>query len=143
MHRLSRRAILIGGLGLGAGALTGCSTNGAAGFGSSTFGPAAPVTPSPGQKVVVKSLVAKPTTLDLGGPKVATWAYGDTVPGPLIRATAGPKHGRTSRSLCFDLILCEACVVTRPLQATECGAVTGITEDSGNQLVRLINSQYR
>ena len=89
MHRLSRRAILIGGLGLGAGALTACSTNGGAGFGSATFGPAAPVTPSPGQKVVVKSLVAKPTTLDLGGPKVASWAYGDTVPGPLIRATAG------------------------------------------------------
>ena len=89
MHRMSRRAILIGGLGLGAGALTACSTNGVAGFGSATFGPAAPATPSPGQNVVLKTLVAKPTTLDLGGPKVATWAYGDTVPGPLIRATAG------------------------------------------------------
>jgi len=89
MHRLSRRAILIGGLGLGAGALTACSTNGGAGFGSSTFGSAAPEAPSPGQKVLLKTLVAKPTTLDVGGPKVATWAYGDTVPGPLIRATAG------------------------------------------------------
>lgn len=36
-----------------------------------------------------KTLVAKPATLDLGGPKVATWAYGDTVPGPVIRAKAG------------------------------------------------------
>jgi FtsP/CotA-like multicopper oxidase with cupredoxin domain len=89
MQPLSRRAILIGGLGLGAGALTACSTTGAAGFGSATVGPAAATTPSPGQKVLLKTLVARPTTLDLGGPKVATWAYGDTVPGPLIRATAG------------------------------------------------------
>ncbi|MCY7402504.1 MAG: multicopper oxidase family protein [Nocardioides sp.] len=28
-------------------------------------------------------------TIDLGGPTVQTWAYGDTVPGPLLRATAG------------------------------------------------------
>ena len=73
MERLARRTLLIGGLGLGVGALTACTTTGgAAGSGSATFGPAAAATPSAGQKVVEKSLVAKQATLDLGGPKVAT-----------------------------------------------------------------------
>ena len=54
-----------------------------------TFGAPSPVTPSAGQKVVEKALTAKPATLDLGGRSVATWAYGDTAPGPLVRATAG------------------------------------------------------
>lgn len=88
MQRLSRRTLLAGGLGLGAVALTACSTKGT-GPGSALLGPGGPATPSPGQNVVEKSLVAKPATIDLGGPKVATWAYGDTVPGPLIRAKAG------------------------------------------------------
>lgn len=39
--------------------------------------------------MVSKTLTAKPVTLDLGGPTVTTWAYGDSVPGPLLRATAG------------------------------------------------------
>jgi FtsP/CotA-like multicopper oxidase with cupredoxin domain len=39
--------------------------------------------------VIEKSLTARPVTLDLGGPTVRTWAYADTVPGPLIRADAG------------------------------------------------------
>lgn len=34
-------------------------------------------------------MTAKQVTLDLGGPTVQTWAYGDEVPGQLIRATAG------------------------------------------------------
>jgi FtsP/CotA-like multicopper oxidase with cupredoxin domain len=41
------------------------------------------------QDVVTARLAARQTTLDLGGVSVATWAYGDAVPGPLIRATAG------------------------------------------------------
>ncbi|WP_232505119.1 multicopper oxidase family protein [Acidipropionibacterium acidipropionici] len=89
MERLSRRALLAGGLGLGAVALTACTTKGVPGPGAAPVGPAGAATPSPGQDVEEKSLVARPTTLDLGGPKVATWAYGDTVPGPLIRAKAG------------------------------------------------------
>ena len=39
--------------------------------------------------MVSKTLTAKPVTLDLGGPTVATWAYADSVPGPVLRATAG------------------------------------------------------
>ncbi len=31
----------------------------------------------------------QPVTLDLGGPIVRSWAYGQTVPGPLLRVTAG------------------------------------------------------
>ncbi|MFZ2503510.1 MAG: multicopper oxidase family protein [Nocardioides sp.] len=34
-------------------------------------------------------MTAKATTLDLGGVTVDTWAFGDSAPGPLIRATAG------------------------------------------------------
>jgi multicopper oxidase len=43
----------------------------------------------PGQSVVTARLSPQLTTLDLGGLEVDTWAYGDRLPGPLIRATAG------------------------------------------------------
>ena len=89
---VSRRALLADGLGLGAALLTGCSaaiTPGVKGSLASTLGPAPGASPTAGQKVVEKALTARPVTLDLGGPKVATWAYGAAAPGPLIRATAG------------------------------------------------------
>jgi multicopper oxidase len=85
MHGVSRRTLLAAGLGLGAAGLTACSTNAS----RATFGQVPGETRSPGQREVVKTLVANPAVLDLGGVSVATWAYGDTVPGPLIRATAG------------------------------------------------------
>ncbi len=90
-HALSRRSVLLGGLGLAATAtLTACTNDQAVtGTQSRGFGTPGPVNPSPGQKLVERSLTAKPVTVDLGGRSVATWAYGDTVPGPLIRATAG------------------------------------------------------
>src|SRR5690625_3515202 len=47
------------------------------------------LTPKAGQNVVTQTLTAAPTTLDLGGKAVSTWAYGESLPGPLIRATAG------------------------------------------------------
>ena len=56
---------------------------------SGSFGAPTPVSPSPGQKVLEKTLTAQPVSLDLGGRTVATWAYDGTTPGPLIRATAG------------------------------------------------------
>ncbi|MEU3660274.1 multicopper oxidase family protein [Streptomyces sp. NPDC032940] len=34
-------------------------------------------------------LTAAPATLDLGGRTVPSWAYGEALPGPLVRATAG------------------------------------------------------
>ncbi|WP_026377547.1 multicopper oxidase family protein [Aestuariimicrobium kwangyangense] len=94
MHRLSRRAILLGGAGLVGSAglaatLTGCSTTDATHGSTHPIGPVPSASPSAGQGLVQKSLVARETTLDLGGPTVATWAYGDTVPGALIRAKAG------------------------------------------------------
>lgn len=84
----SRRTLLLGGLAAaGTMALSACSKepNSAA----RTIRAAPSLPPSAGQRVVAKSLVAKPTTLDLGGVTVDTWAYGDTAPGPLLRATAG------------------------------------------------------
>ena len=44
---------------------------------------------SAGQRTVTATLNPRPVTLDLGGPIVNTWAYGDTAPGPLLRAKAG------------------------------------------------------
>jgi len=46
-------------------------------------------TPASGRSVVTRTVTAKPMTLDLGGPTVQTWAYGNEAPGQLIRATAG------------------------------------------------------
>jgi FtsP/CotA-like multicopper oxidase with cupredoxin domain len=43
----------------------------------------------PGAATVAAKLTPAPVTLNLGGRVVTTWAYGDTVPGPLLRATAG------------------------------------------------------
>lgn len=42
-----------------------------------------------GRSTVTARLTPRPVTLDLGGRTVETWAYGDQVPGPLLRATAG------------------------------------------------------
>lgn len=44
---------------------------------------------APGQRVVEARLTARPITANLGGRVVQTWGYGDTVPGPLLRASAG------------------------------------------------------
>lgn len=93
MDHLTRRQVLLGGLGVAAVAsLTACTNTTHAGAGMSngrTFGPPTPASPAPGQQVVERTLVAKPATIDLGGPTVSTWAYDNTVPGPLLRAKAG------------------------------------------------------
>lgn len=89
---LSRRTLLVGGLGLASvGALSACTSSGGnkAGMPSRTFGAPSSVSPSAGQKVVEASLTARPATLDLAGRQVSTWAYGEAAPGPLVRATAG------------------------------------------------------
>ncbi len=89
MSAPSRRSLLLGGLtALSTSALAACSAD------SLTqqrqgFGPPTRLSAAPGQRVVERTLTAKATTLDLGGPRVDTWAYGDSAPGPLIRATAG------------------------------------------------------
>lgn len=42
-----------------------------------------------GQRVVVARLTPRPVNLDLGGPIVDPWAYGGSLPGPLLRAMLG------------------------------------------------------
>jgi len=54
-----------------------------------SFGAPSRVTPEGGQRVVTQTLTARSVTLDLGGRRVETWAYGDTLPGPVVRASAG------------------------------------------------------
>ena len=44
---------------------------------------------SAGQRLVSANFTARPATLDLGGPQVNSWAYGDQLPGPVLRACAG------------------------------------------------------
>ena len=88
---LSRRALLLGGVATAGGALlSACADNGRTpASGGFALPSQTPLTPVDGQGVITKTLAARPVTLDLGGRAVDTWAYGDTVPGPLIRATAG------------------------------------------------------
>jgi multicopper oxidase len=88
MQEISRRGLLLGGLAVaGTGALAACSNPTDAV--PSTFAAPARLRPLPGQRVVEHQLRAKATSLDLGGTTVDTWAFGDSAPGPLIRATAG------------------------------------------------------
>jgi FtsP/CotA-like multicopper oxidase with cupredoxin domain len=89
MPEISRRSLLLGGLAVTAtGALAACSPQDGT-RAAPTFGSPTRLAPAPGQRVVEHTLTAKPSTLDLGGTTVDTWAFGDTAPGPLIRATAG------------------------------------------------------
>ncbi|WEV78698.1 multicopper oxidase family protein [Janibacter cremeus] len=92
MKTITRRGLLIGGLGAAGAAGVGAyaATRGpGARAPRGPFGAPTPVSPESGQTVVTKSLTAKPVTLDLAGHTVSTWGYGDSVPGPLLRATAG------------------------------------------------------
>ena len=92
MKTITRRGLLIGGLGAAgaAGLGTYATTRGSgARAPRGPFGAPTPVSPASGQTVVTKTLTAKPVTLDLAGRTVSTWGYGDAVPGPLLRATAG------------------------------------------------------
>ena len=94
MAQLTRRTLIRGAAGL-AGALT---VGGAAACGRSeptSLPPRRqssrprPARRSPAGRVVTARLSPRPATVDLGGRQVRTWAYGDTVPGPLLRARAG------------------------------------------------------
>lgn len=92
MSQLSRRTLVSGAAGL-----TGVLTLGgvAACSGELAVTPARAVTDAekarrrPGAATVAVTLTPAPVTLNLGGRVVTTWAYGDSVPGPLLRATAG------------------------------------------------------
>ncbi|MGL4744661.1 MAG: multicopper oxidase family protein [Dermatophilaceae bacterium] len=88
---VARRRVLRAGLALAAGAgLGGCAVRaGDPRLGSRAFPSPPPLTPAPGRRVVDLALRAAPASVDLGGPVVSTWAYGGTVPGPPLRASAG------------------------------------------------------
>jgi FtsP/CotA-like multicopper oxidase with cupredoxin domain len=92
---LTRRALLLGAAGAGAaGTLAACSRAGGSAPDPSALAgqvtTAEAARPTTGQIRRLR-LTAQPTQVDLGGRVVATWAYGDIVPGPMLRATAGDR----------------------------------------------------
>ncbi|GAA1886560.1 multicopper oxidase family protein [Streptantibioticus ferralitis] len=98
MRMYTRRAALGAGFGLaGAGLLAACSTGGpnrpqpSAGGYLSPNGPevAAAERRRGGGPLRQVRLTAAESTVDLGGPTVRTWSYGDRLPGREIRVTAG------------------------------------------------------
>ena len=94
MTSINRRSVLLGGLGFAAAAsVTACESttvsHSGMDMGGATFGTPTPLSPSPGQNVVERTLRAAATRFDLGGTQVDTWAYDGVVPGPILRATAG------------------------------------------------------
>lgn len=92
MNEISRRTLILGGLAVArSGALAACTGQSGPGPDGTRFAlpEHTPLTPKPGQRVATFSLTAKPASIDLGGRTVSTWAYGDTVPGPVVRARAG------------------------------------------------------
>ncbi|HET6499349.1 MAG TPA: multicopper oxidase domain-containing protein, partial [Amycolatopsis sp.] len=80
---ISRRRLLAGG---GALAALGLAAACAPGTTANTSVPAAS---RPGGPVRSYALTPQVTRVDLGGPTVDTWAFGDSLPGPLLRGTAG------------------------------------------------------
>ncbi|MFQ6171315.1 multicopper oxidase family protein [Oryzobacter sp. R7] len=91
-HLVDRRTALLGsaaGL-LGLAGVSGCGVSGSpVGATSGAVRTAEAARRRAGQRVVSATLTARPATLDLGGRVVQTWAYGDTLPGPVLRARAG------------------------------------------------------
>lgn len=86
--RLTRRGFMAAGI-AGGLALTACSQSKPEPSGSAKMAAAIAAAeaarPHSG-RTVTASLTAQPVQIDLGGPSVRTLAYGNTIPGPLIRA---------------------------------------------------------
>ncbi|MGN6245165.1 MAG: multicopper oxidase family protein [Motilibacteraceae bacterium] len=91
MVALTRRQLLVSAAGLaGAAALTGCSRSASPVTASSqAVGRAEAARKPNGSRVVNARLQPRSVNLDLGGPTVRTWGYGDDLPGRLLRVTAG------------------------------------------------------
>ena len=90
MSELSRRHLFLGAFGLaGLAAISACEGTAVRSTAAEAIRRAEAVRRSAGQRVVTAQLTPRATTVDLGGPVVNTWAYGDSVPGPLLRARAG------------------------------------------------------
>ncbi|TQJ52155.1 multicopper oxidase family protein [Phycicoccus sp. SLBN-51] len=91
MNQISRRSLL---LGSAAGALTlaglgACSGRTPVGSTAESVRRAEEARRVAGQRVVTARLAPEVGAVDLGGLSVNTWTYGGTLPGPLLRATAG------------------------------------------------------
>lgn len=87
---VARRSLLAGGLALGAAGLAGCG---------SSLRPVEPTDPAVAETEAMRgsgpvrrhTLTARPTTLDLGGVRVQTWAYDEASPAQPIRVTLGDQ----------------------------------------------------
>ena len=93
---LTRRSLVRGGVGLAAVAAVGGVSACSGAVDGTAVAPRSAVVRaaerarrSAGGSTVTARLVPQQATLDLGGRTVQTWAYGDRLPGPLLRATAG------------------------------------------------------
>lgn len=96
MTGINRRTLLIGSAGaaglLGLGGVAAWPRSGSGspvGVSSAAVRRAEASRRTPNQRVVDARLIAQPITLNLGGLVVQTWGYGDSLPGPLLRAQAG------------------------------------------------------
>jgi FtsP/CotA-like multicopper oxidase with cupredoxin domain len=93
LPQLTRRSLIRGAAGLtGAlslGALAACSTDAAVRPTAEVVAEAEAARRRRGAAMVEVRLTPRPATVNLGGRVVTTWAYGDSVPGPLLRARAG------------------------------------------------------
>jgi multicopper oxidase len=84
MVELSRRTLAVATAASGL-SLAGCTGAGRGGPNALSMA----LTPAPGQPVITHTLRPQETRIDLGGTEVDTWAFGEEVPGPLIRARPG------------------------------------------------------
>lgn len=102
----TRRSFLIASAITGASALAACSKTPppatAGGIDQKAIAAAEAARPHTGRTVSV-ALRPQPATVDLGGVSVQTLAYGDQVPGPLVRASVGDELSvRVSNGLDHD-----------------------------------------
>ena len=95
MTTISRRAMLLGTAGsiltVGGVAACGASSSRTVTPTSEAVRRAEQARRAAGQRTVTARLTPRKAVLDLGGPSVSTWAYGDSLPGPLLRASAGDR----------------------------------------------------
>jgi len=90
MSQPSRRNVLVAAFGFaGLATVSACGSTTPVPATGKAVGSAEALRRSSGQRVVSANLTPRATSVDLGGPVVNTWAYGDSVPGPLLRARAG------------------------------------------------------
>ncbi len=94
MSTISRRRLIVGAAGVAGGLAVGglvgsCPAGQLVAPGSDAVRRAEAARRVNGQRIVTARLTPQPTTLDLDNRTVSTWAYGNALPGPLIRATAG------------------------------------------------------